>query len=265
MSIIKKTVNFLTSKKFLINVIGIILFWVVLVWAVLHYFKNFSHFEEELVVPSLLENNINDVPLLLSNSSLRYEVIDSVYNPNLVEGTIIFQDPMPTDSTGLFVKSDRLIKLRVSKRTRLVEVPILTSKSRRFAEAALASRGLRSKITFVPSREDQGSVIQQLHKGEPVTPGLKLPINTQIELVIGEKSSNEMTLIPDLVGLTINEAELRLSATNMLRLFAVCGDCQNLQDSLSARIANQSPEAIDSAQISAGSTITVFARARDLD
>ena len=55
---------------------------------------------------------------------------------------------MPTDSSGLFVKSDRVIRVRVSKRSRLVLVPIVVSKSHRFAEAVLMTKGLRTRVNF---------------------------------------------------------------------------------------------------------------------
>ena len=249
------------SRKFWFNVIGILVFWVVLIWGALNYFKSYTNFEEEVVVPNLLSNNINDVPALLAGRNLRFEVIDSVYNPNLIEGTVIYQDPMPSDSSGLNVKADRLIKLRVSKQSRLVEVPYVVSRSERFAEATLNSRGFRTKITYVPSKEDQGSVIDQKIKGTPVSRGLKAPINTMVELFVGQRSGEETTLLPNLVGLTISAAESRLKNASALRFFAVCGDCVTQQDSLNAVVVSQSPTAGDSTLIPAGATVTVFARA----
>lgn len=255
-----KLKNFLKSPKFWINIVAIIVFWVVTIWAALTYFKSYTNFGERIAVPVLLMNNINDVPSLLAGSSLRYEVMDSVYNPNLIEGTVIYQDPLPTDTSGLHVKTGRLIKLRVSKQSRLVEVPVLISRSERFAEGALNSRGFRTKITYVPSKEDQGSVIEQKVKGRPVKKGLKMPINSLVELVVGEKSGEEMTLLPNLVGLTINEAENRLKSSSTLRFFAVYANCENQRDSLNAIVTGQSPVAHqDSTMVPEGTTVTVFA------
>ena len=265
MKFLLKIKHFLTSWKFIANVLGIILFWIILIWASLRYFKSYTHHEESIEVPSLLMNNINDVPDLMAGKDLKYEIIDSVYNPNLVEGTIVYQDPMPTDSSGLKVKSERTINLRISKQTRLVDIPNVVSKSRRFAEASLVARGLRTKTIFVPSNEDQGSVIEQKVNGKPVVSGMRVPINTLIELIVGEKTGSDLTLVPQFYGLTIKEAENRLANDSSLRLFSVCSDCLTKEDSLSARISSQTPVAGDSSKVPSGSTITVFATTKFLE
>jgi beta-lactam-binding protein with PASTA domain len=260
MSIFKQFGRFFISKKFILNFLGILLFWIVLIWGTMRYFDSFTNHGQEIAVPTLVNNNLSDAPQLLSGTLLRYEVIDSVYNPNLVEGTIIFQNPMPTDSTGMGVKEGRVIKLRVSKRTRLVEVPNMVSRSRRFAESVLLAKGFRTRTSFVPSNEDQGSVIAMKYKGKAIESLEKLPINSVIELVVGQKTGADLAIVPDLVGLTINEAQGRLSGVGGLRLFPVYQDCYSSQDSLTAIIINQTPVAADSSKIPEGSTITVFAR-----
>lgn len=259
MSFIKKITNLFLSKGIYLTIILVGVIWIVIIWSALSYFKSFTNYGKEVQVPTLLNNNISDVPELLSSIGLRYEVIDSVYNPNLIEGTVIYQEPLPSDSTGLNVKSDRLVKIRISKQTRLVEVPYVVSKSQRFAEASLNARGFKTKITRVPSREDHGSVIEQRIKEKPVVKGQKALVNSQIELLIGERSGGELTLVPDLKGLTVQQAEQRIAMNNALRLFYICKDCANKTDSLIAKIERQSPVAIDSNMVPVGSTITVFA------
>lgn len=259
MGFLKKLGNFLISKKFIINILLIGVAWVIIIWSSTSYFDSYTNHGESIKVPNLISNNAADIPQLLKGRNLNYEVLDSIYNPNLVEGTVIYQSPMATDSTGLKVKSDRTIKVRVSKRSRLVDVPIVTSKSHRFAESVLMTKGLRTKVNFVPSNEDQGSVIEQKYKGQTVTKGQKLPINSVIQLTVGKKTSGEMTLVPNLFGLTIKEAEERLRGNQSLSLFAVCNDCEDAQDSLNARVIRQTPVAADSSKTPEGSTITVFA------
>lgn len=265
MSFFKKLGNFLVSRAFLINFLLVIVFWIVLIWGSLRYFDNYTNKGESVIVPTLLENNMTDIPELLSGLDLKYEVVDSIYNPNLVEGTVIYQDPMPTDSTGVSVKKDRTVKVRVSKQSRLVEVPDVISRSQRFAEASLAAKGLRTKIKYVPSIEDQGSVIGQKFNSQDVESGMKIPINSVIELEVGERSESELLLVPDLTGLTIKEAEDRLGGGKSLRLFSVCSDCIDKADSLKAKVVRQTPVAGDSSKIPAGATITIFAKANNFE
>jgi beta-lactam-binding protein with PASTA domain len=255
----KKLGNFLISKRFIVNFLLIVLAWVAIIWGSITYFDSYTRFGEAIAVPNFIGNKINDLPRLINEEELKYEIIDSVYNPDLVEGTIIYQNPAPTDSSGISVKSGRLIKLRISKRSRLVTIPFVLSKSQRFAEALLGTQGLRTKLKYVPSTEDLGSVIRQRYKGKPVIEGQRVPINSVIELTIGRQSSGKMLKVPNLYGLTIKESEERLNGIEGLRLFTVCNDCETQQDSLIAKVAKQTPVAGDSNQVSEGSTITIFA------
>lgn len=259
MRFLKKLGNFLISRKFIFNVILIGVAWIIIIWSSISYFNSYTNHNESIEVPNLISNNASDIQKLLAGKELKYEVLDSIYNPNLVEGTVIYQNPMATDSTGLKVKSNRTIKVRVSKRSRLVDIPVVVSKSQRFAEAVLMTKGLRTQTNFVPSNEDQGSVIEQKYKGKPIKKGIKVPINSVIELTVGKKTSGEMALVPNLFGLTIKEAEQRLKSSQTLRLFTVCNNCENAQDSLNARVIRQTPVAADSSRIPEGSTITIFA------
>ena len=259
MRFLKKIGNFLISKKFIINVGLVLVAWVVIIWGTMSYFESYTKFGEAIEVPNFLGNKVSDISGLLDGDKLTYEVLDSVYNPDIVEGTIIYQNPAPTDSSGLKVKSGRVIKLRVSKRSRLVSVPLVVSKSQRFAEALLMTQGLRTKIKYVPSNEDQGSVLRQRYKGRPVKTGQRIPINSVIELTVGKKTNGEMVVVPNLFGLTIKESEERLKGMNGLRLFSVCNACETKQDSLLAKVMKQTPVSGDSSKIPAGSTITIFA------
>ncbi len=260
MRFLKKLGNFLISKKFWINFLLILIVWVGIIWGTMSYFNSYARLGEAIAVPNLIGNKASDIPALLTNKDLKYEIIDSIYNPNLVEGTIIFQKPIATDSSGLKVKSGRTIQVRVSKRTRLVTVPVVVSKSQRFAEAMLTTKGLRTRIEYVASNEDQGSVIDQEYKGQPIRKDQRLPINSVIELTVGKKATNEaMIRVPKLKGLTIKEAQDRLNGIEGVRLFAVYNNCITQADSTQAKINKQTPVAMDSSKVPKGSTITVFA------
>lgn len=259
MGFFKKLGNFIISKKFIINFVLFCFAWVIIIWGSTAYFGSYTRHGELIEVPSLLNNNVKDIPKLIGDRDIKYEILDSIYNPDLVEGTIIYQNPMPTDSSGLFVKSNRVIKVRVSKRSRLVFVPVVISKSHRFAEAVLMSKGLRTRIKYVPSNEDQGSVIAQKFEGRDIMTGQQIPINSVIELTVGKRTLGELVSVPNLNGLTINEAEQRFGGSSSLRLYTVYTGCETKSDSLNARVIRQTPVASDSSRVPEGSTITIFA------
>jgi beta-lactam-binding protein with PASTA domain len=259
MRFLKKLGNFIISKKFIINFVLFGVVWVIIIWGTTTYFASYTRHGNSIHVPNLLNNNVKDISKLIGDKELKYEILDSIYNPDLVEGTIIYQNPMPTDSSGLTVKSDRVIQVRVSKRSRLVFVPVVISKSHRFAEAVLMSKGLRTRVKYVPSNEDQGSVIAQKFEGKDIMTGQQIPINSVIELTVGKRTLGELVSVPNLSGLTINEAEQRFGGSSSLRLYAVFSGCETKSDSLNARVIRQTPVASDSSKVPEGSTITIFA------
>lgn len=261
MSFFKKLWNFLTGRALWINVVLILLSWVAIIWGTLSYFNSYTKKGEEVAVPTFVSNNISDVPALIGSIDLKYEVIDSLYNPDLIEGTVVYQDPLPTDSTSVKVKKGRTVKLRVTKQTRLVEIPVVVSRSERFAKASLNAKGLRTKAIYVPSTEDQGSVLSQKYNGKPIKKGMKVPINSVIQIEVGQRSGVDLVLVPDLTGLTIKETEERFTRNRSLKLYSVCTDCETAQDSLRARVVRQTPVSADSSRAPFGSTITVFLKA----
>lgn len=270
MSLIAKTFNLLKSKAFWINILIIALAWVAIIWGSLSYFSSTTKHGEKIEVPALVKEgrdhvvNIKDVEALLRGTDLNFEVLDSVYKPGLVDGTVIYQDPLPTVVSGQYVKSGRTIKLRVSKRTRNVKMPKLIDKSQRFAEALITTVGLRSKTTYVAS-DTPGSVLSVKVRGKEIAAGESLPINSIVELVVGRSGNGELMAVPNLYGLTINEAQNRLSANAGLNLYISCPECITAEDSAKAIINAQTPVAGEGSMVPSGATLTAFATLNFVD
>ena len=258
MVLFKKLLNYIWSRNFLINFGLILLIYIIGVIAFKSCLKSITNHGQKLEVPKLIGENQNNLNNILADSHLGFEVLDSVYMPDKVEGTIIAQDPEPTIQSGIYVKEDRVIKISVTKRTQLVEVPDLVDKSQRFAEKILSNREFRYRLKYKPSQEANGAVIEQLYKGRPIEPGTKIPIGSRIELIIGRYGGEALTL-PNLYGLTIVEANERVSSMSNMEFMAVCPSCVTSADSLVARVTSQSPEFTEGAIIASGTTIIVTA------
>jgi beta-lactam-binding protein with PASTA domain len=259
MKILSKIKNFVWSKSFAWNIGAIILAYIILFFSVKSCMNTQTNHGQKIDVPELIGKNQNNLENLLAGTGLEYEVLDSIYDPKKVEGTVLEQDPMPTKLSKVFVKEGRVIKVRVSKRSQLVEMPDLVSKSQRFAEGILRNRNFRYKLEFKPSKESPGAVLEQLYRGKPVEGGKKLPIGSMIKLVVGQEIGGQPTLLPNLYGLTIDEAKMRLKAVGDFEFIPVCQDCQTATDSMVARVISQNPAFSDGALIMTGSTITVIA------
>ncbi|MCH2230886.1 MAG: PASTA domain-containing protein [Crocinitomicaceae bacterium] len=259
MGLLQKIGNFISSRKFLINVILIGIVYVAGYFLLSMYLTQSTNHGQQVEVPNLIGENQNNLENLMALSGLSYQVLDSIYEPSKVEGTILEQDPAPSKLSGVYVKDGRTVKVRVSKRTQLVEVPNLVDKSQRFAEGILNNREFRYKLEYKPSKEAHGAVIEQLYKGRSIHEGAKLPIGSKITLIVGRDEAGEAVQIPNLFGLTILEAQERVRGIGAVEFFTVCPTCLTSADSLNARIESQSPEFSEGAMVAAGTTISVFA------
>jgi len=259
MELIHKIKNFFWNKIFRFNVIGIILVYILFFFGYKSYLNSRTHIGQKIEVPNLVGMNQNNLSHFFENSELGYQVLDSIYDPTKIEGTIIEQDPESSEVSDIFVKKGRIIKVRVSKRSQLIEMPDLVDKSQRFAENILRSRKFRYKLDYQPSRESHGAVIDQLYKGKTISPESKLPIGSRITLVVGRDETGVSVLLPNLYGLTIVEARERVKSVQNIDFLAVCPSCLTASDSLIAIVKSQSPEHSEGAFVSSGTTISVFA------
>lgn len=256
---ITKIKNFVFTKRFLKNFLLLIGVYILIVFVLNLYLNFYTNHGEKVEVPNLVGKNEKQIASLLESLDLNYEVSESVYDPSKPEGTIIEQDPAPTSQTTVSVKEDRTIRIKISKKTQLVEVPNCVNKSERFAENSLKSRGFKCRIEYTPSVESAGAVIQQKYNGKDIQEKQKIAIGSTITIVVGKNSLNEAIPIPDLMNLTICDVKSRLSSATGIQLVVICNNCVTSADSCSAIVNSQSPEYIEGGIIAPGTTITVHA------
>lgn len=259
MTFLKKTLKYVFSLNFLLNVGAIILVYVVVLWAFRSCLNSSTNHGQKIEVPNLIGKNSKNVANILGDSGLEYVVVDSIYDPKKIEGTVIGQDPLPTKETSVYVKAGRKLKISVSKRNQLVEMPDLVDKSQRFAEAILRNRGFRYRLEYKPTQEAHGAVLSQLYKNKPINKGARIPIGSTIKLIVGRSEVGVPQPLPNLYGLTIEEAKQRVGGMLNMEFLVSTSDGYTKADSLVARVVSQSPEWMEGAQVASGTTIQVFA------
>lgn len=255
----QKIKAFVWSKHFLKQSGYILLTYIVVVGGTILYLDAYTNHGEKIKLPNLVGLQSSKAQVILEELDLKMELLDSVYRPDLPTGTILEQDPLPSAKSQVHVKSGRIIRVRVSKRTKFVEMPYLVDRSQRFSESVLKNRGLKYRIQYVPTSEADGAVLKQLFKGVPIKEGTKLPAGSVITLVVGQNDAGEPVELMDLVSLTISEARGRLQGTSLNFQVASCDGCATAEDSTSAIIYSQSPEYLEGVTLPAGTTIMVNA------
>jgi len=259
MQFLKKLRNFIWTKHFLKHTGFIFLTYVIIVGGTILLLDSYTNNGQKIKVPNLIGLKSDVARTRVEELDLKLEVLDSVYKPDLPAGTIISQDPSPTSISTVSVKEGRIIRIQVSKKTRLVEMPSLIDKSQRFAESVLKNRGLKYRIEFKQTNESNGAVLKQIYKGSEIKEGKRIPIGSTITIVVGRNEGGAPVAIPDLVGETISGARGRLSGTSLSLFIGLCDGCTTAQDSSSAIISSQSPEFMEGVMAPSGTTITIQA------
>ncbi len=254
-----KFFRFFKSKKFLFNLLAIIIVWVIVIFGTKSYLNSYTNFGEQIEVPSFYKIHLDDIDEFISSKDIKYEIVDSIYLDGWPKGTVCWQHPMPTDSTGEFVKSGRLIQLSVVPlMPKMILVPNVIEKSKRMAETQLESMGLRTTVSYQPSTIGAGFVLDQKVNGKKYTEGMSVQKGTVIELVVARGSAGEASALPNLVGLTIIQAKERL--TNLtLSLHLECETCVTSEDIDNAIILKQSPVGGENTSVASGTTVTIWA------
>ena len=251
--------RFFVSKKFIFNLLAIVILWLIVIFGTKSYLNTYTNFGEQIKVPSFYKIHMDDVDEFIKGKDITYEVVDSVYMTNWPKGTVCWQHPMPTDSTGEFVKNGRVIQLSVVPlKPKMVLVPEVREKSKRMAETQLESLGFRTKVSYEPSSIGAGFVLDQKVNGKVFKIGMQVPVGTIIELVVARGNAGEATVLPNLVGLTITQAKERLMNLT-LSLHPECPTCQTPGDVDNAVIIKQSPYGGEGVSVAAGTTVTVWA------
>jgi beta-lactam-binding protein with PASTA domain len=259
MELLQKIKHFVWSRRFLYHFLALIVFYILLFFVLKSCLSFSTNSGQKLEVPNLIGKNAKNAQGLIGDLPLEVEVLDSIYDPTKIEGTILEQDPLPTSKSDIYVKEGRKIRIRVSKKTQLVEMPDLINKSQRFAETVLRNRSFKYRLDFKPSVEAAGAVMQQFYNGKPIKPGTKIPIGSTVKLIVGRNEVGIPVELPDLYGMTIPEARNRVAAMMNTELFIVCPDCMSKADSTVAKVRSQSPEFTEGAIIPSGSSVTIYA------
>jgi beta-lactam-binding protein with PASTA domain len=169
---------------------------------------------------------------------------------------VVDQIPRP----GHGVKQNRTIFLTInSTQPEMVTLPQLTDISFRQAQVLVENSGLQiGNIFYQPSEYDNLVLNVQIDSTD-IRPGKQLPKGTSVDLIVGRKRGNQTTPLPDLIGLTVDEAQATLTSA-MLNTGVVIYDesIRSSGDSLSARVWRQRPDPRITGSILLGSSIDIW-------
>lgn len=205
-----KFFNFLTQKKFYINLVIVIALTLLMMWACLSMLGNYTRHGEELVVPDFTGENYYDVIERYSDD-FRFVLNDSIYSNDAEGGTIVQQDPQP----GSHVKQGRRIYyVIVAETPETISMPNLRNLSLRQALVLLRKYGLEINNLDYVEYFAQNAVIEQYIDTMVVSPGTQILKKSKINLKVG-KGENPVTVLPNLVGMYYKDVRDALASASL--------------------------------------------------
>ncbi len=194
--------------------------------------------KDELRVPKIIGLTADEAKDAVEKLGLTYVVLGEEASDKPA-GTIIAVFP----SEGTAVKKESEVRVRISTGPGEIEVPDVVKLGKSVAQDHIVTQGLKvGKITEDYSEEiEEGAVIST----NPVAK-TKVKKGDTVDIVISKGSRIKKTQVPDLIGLTLKEAEQVLAVVN-LKLgptTAVITD----DKSRDGKIFNQSEPALTSVQ-----------------
>eukprot|EP01132_Coremiostelium_polycephalum_P000271 gene271-356_t len=168
---------------------------------------------QTITVPNLKGVSLDELQPTLTARHLRYQLTEEVvFLPHYPPAVILEQYPKP----GARVKEGRTIYVTLNAtQPPQVAMPHLIDGSVRNAHVLLKSRGLAyGTLTYIPDIA-KNAVLQQWYLGQPIEPGAKIPQGALVDLVVGAGIHPQEVIVPDLIGMNTEEAELYLLDAGM--------------------------------------------------
>ena len=172
------------------------------------YLKDYTQHGVEVEVEDVRGLVEAEAAPLLEAQGLRLIVVDSTYPDKVPFGTIVEQDPKPMSHA----KHGRAVYVTINATTRRqVTMPDLQDMSYRQAETTLRGLGLQVDTIYEYEPSEYKDLVLDVKKGEEsLSPGTKVAVGTLVRLVVGQGRGTEMVRVPNVIGMTLQEARSTL-------------------------------------------------------
>ncbi len=246
-------IRFIFSKTFLRQLVIAAVLFIVGILVILFALKIYTIHNKSIEVKDLSGLSLEDAISALEKINLQYEVFDSIYVEDKKPRVVIDQHP----KAGKKVKKDRKIFLTINaKAPKKVKMPNLVGITFREAKAKISSSGL--ELGEVSYRFDMAKnvVLEQLFFGDKIEPNDSLLAGSEIDLVLGKGLSDKKSSVPNLIGLTVEEAKNE-AIKNLFTVGSVIKD-EGLENEDSLIVYKQKPISSGSVSVPLGTSIFIY-------
>lgn len=204
--------KFITRKPLWVNILAVIVLILLIIlffFAIMGWLTKHNQFEK---VPWVVGQNIDAATKVLEDKGFDVEIQDSIFVDTAARLSVIKQSPEP----DAVVKANRTVYLTINRAVPpMTAMPSMIGFSFRSAEMMLHSLGLKLGDTTYKPDIAKNSVLEQLYEGKPIAPNTKVPMGSTIDFVLGSGVGSEQMNVPNVVGMTLNEAKSYLQSLNI--------------------------------------------------
>jgi beta-lactam-binding protein with PASTA domain len=230
--------KFITGRPLWINILVILVLIALIFLIFLGSLGILTRHNRILKIPAVTGKVISEASKVLNDQGFDVEIQDSVYIDTLPPLMVTRQFP----EADAAVKINRTVYLTINRSVPpLISMPRLVG-SYRNAVLILKQFGLKLGDTTYRPDFAKNSILSQLYNGKEIKQGTKIPMGSTISLVLGSGVSNVNMSVPDLFGMTYQDAERRLDSMHIGMVPIVDG---GVQDTLNAFIYRQTPERLN--------------------
>lgn len=228
--------DFITKRSFSVNLLAAIVAGFLLVFLFMQTLDWITRHNRYIKVPDIKGKKIEEAQKMLEDQGFEVEVQDSVFFDTVPPLTVMKQLPLP----GEMVKVNRTVYLTINRlQAPLIVMPNFVGQTFRSVQMQLKTLGFKLGDTTYKPDFAAGSVLEQLFKGNPVRPGVTIPMGSTIDLILGAGIQQSDMPVPAVLGMTFGEAKLLLEQNGLL-LGAIVVDGA-IADSSAAYIIKQHP------------------------
>lgn len=232
--------KWLTHRSFWSNLLAVTILFIVLGILFFSSLGYLTRHGQTLKVPNVVGQAMAAAGKELHAMSFKVIVQDSAYVDSLPPLTVVRQTP----GFGSVVKVNRTIYLTLNKTAPpLTAMPDLVNYSFRSAQMTLETQRLQLGDTIYKPDIAKDAVLEQRYRGKSVKPGEMIPEGSAITLVLGDGLGNVANPMPNLVGLTYQQA-LDLISASSLNVGVVLTQTP-LSDTMNAFVTRQNPPQTD--------------------
>ena len=195
---------------------------------------------------------------LLAAQGLHLVVIDSTYSDKVPFGTIVDQDPKPESHA----KHGRAVYVIINATTkRQIVMPNLQDMSYRQAETTLRGLGIRVDTIYEYEPSAFRDLVLDVKMGDnSIQPGDRIPVGSQVRLVVGFGKGTAQVIVPSVIGMTFKDAR-SLLIHRRLSLGAIHYD-EEPEEGVEQYVYSQTPYACD--KVLEGEAVTIHL-SRDIE